>query len=126
MSITLVTIKHFEKIFDDLPFHFLVNIFQYFTLDKQMKKLLYAEANAFAGLRHRNIVGFLGIKNTNQTLICPSNYLYFCLPGVCSSAPNYALVMEYVNDGVLRSHLNETLEPRKLIEWAKQLAKVTV
>eukprot|EP00041_Stephanoeca_diplocostata_P031006 m.952270 g.952270 ORF g.952270 m.952270 type:complete len:916 (-) comp23868_c2_seq9:2794-5541(-) len=63
---------------------------------------MVAEARLNASLQHRNIVQFRG---------------------VCTVAPNFAIVMEFVDDGMLHTHLRKsTLEPTLLVDWATQIA----
>lgn len=53
-----------------------------------------------AGLMHKNIVMF---------------------KGVCTVAPEFAIVMEYVDDGTLFDHVKTTLEPTTLTSYARQV-----
>eukprot|EP00053_Salpingoeca_punica_P016121 m.150678 g.150678 ORF g.150678 m.150678 type:complete len:731 (+) comp16884_c0_seq2:320-2512(+) len=67
----------------------------------QVAKKLRMEAQVFSQLSHRNIVRFLG---------------------VCSVPPNFCIVMEFVEKGQLNDHLHETLPPRRVLDWAIQVA----
>ena len=63
------------------------------------------EAKFFSILRHRNIVGLLG---------------------VCLKAPNLCLVLEYARGGALSRVLSthgRTIPPSVLLDWAIQIAR---
>jgi len=62
---------------------------------------LLQEAEVNAVLSHRNIVQFRG---------------------ACTVAPNFCLIMEYVDKGPLHRQLTTTLEPATLVDWATQIA----
>lgn len=68
----------------------------------QVLEKMFAEARLNASLQHRNIVQFRG---------------------VCTVAPNFAIVMEFVDNGMLHTHLRKsTLEPALMVDWATQIA----
>eukprot|EP00035_Acanthoeca_spectabilis_P006710 m.128289 g.128289 ORF g.128289 m.128289 type:complete len:824 (+) comp13622_c0_seq2:532-3003(+) len=68
---------------------------------ERVREALLAEAKVNAGLMHKNIVMF---------------------KGVCTVAPDFAIVMEYVDDGTLFDKVKTTLEPTVLTSYARQVA----